>query len=257
MCSLHAFLCIARLVWLWLFAQVERRRNDDDEIGSRLRRWLRKVVGRLPLVRAYDKWEEGHGVSPYLSGDDASALLKNFASANNEVFQGNFQVVLTDPRTYIDRILTWQDFLAPLDDMRRLLKALFIWSEEDGEEESLELLWAMTEHRRVAVNFRNAFAAGNDPDYLHMIEYHLGEILCQGAMYPYAADSHESIQGKFKKYKRTHTSQGGGVHENPHEARWDWMRQILTRHWLKQDVAFSRPEFTPEALKKKAQKQFL
>lgn len=245
LCVLHIYLAGARIIWIWFCEQVALRETTDPEVRTRFKAWLKNKLGRLTLLRAYNK--DAHAVNPYVSGDDADALFVHFESALVEVFGGDFVVALEVGNR------DWQWHVDRAKDMHRLIRALYQWSKKTDKKNELE--WAKKNHRNVVREFRTAFRDSSDPNYLHMLEEHLDMILEAGPLYPYAADSHESAQGKFKKWKTRFTNEGGGRGGTERD-RWGWIEQMLVRHGIKQEVVFTCPSFTPQQLLKETKRKY-
>jgi hypothetical protein len=113
--------------------------------------------------------------------------------------------------------------------------------------------WATKNYAKVAGDFREFIANGRDTNYLHILERHVSDILAEGSPYPFAADAQESIQSKFKKAKARHSNQGGG--KSTAQSKWDWIRSILIRHIIKQDVQLNDPSCTPKSLLQRVAKR--
>lgn len=247
-CSLHALINMAKLIYTWFCKRIEEL--DDPDAHKQFADWLAspKHLSRRSLARQFRK-QDGHS-NVYISGDDAEALFKFFASAEQHVFAGRFEYVVC--RDGVDIVYDFAHFIRIVADMRKLLGVLYIWDASDpAEHERVE--WATKNYAKVAGDFREFIANGRDTNYLHILERHVSDILAEGSPYPFAADAQESIQSKFKKAKARHSNQGGG--KSTAQSKWDWIRSILIRHIIKQDVQLNDPSCTPKSLLQRVAKR--
>jgi hypothetical protein len=239
---------MAKLIYAWFCKRIEEM--NDPDVGKRFADWLAspKHLSRRSLARQFRK-QDGHS-NVYISGDDAEALFKCFASAEQCVFSGQFEYVVM--HNGVEVIYDFAHFARIVADMRKLLGVLYIWDTSDPAERG-RVEWAQNNYANVAGDFREFIANGRETNYLHILQRHFNDILTEGSPYPFAADAQESIQSKFKKAKARHSNQGGG--KSTAQSKWDWIRSILIRHIIKQDVQLNDPSCTPKTLLQRATKR--